>query len=57
MVIYLVRSFGSLNVYFRINDGHVLQTLREQLEVPGSKLEGSELLTNEFLDQVSIAFE
>ena len=30
-------------------NGHVLQTLREQLEVPGSRLEGSELLTREFL--------
>ena len=28
---------------------HVLQTLREQLKVPGSRLEGSELLTSEFL--------
>ena len=27
---------------------HVLQRLREQLKVPGSKLEGSELLTSEF---------
>ena len=30
-------------------NGHVLQTLREQLKVPGSRLEGSELLTREFL--------
>ena len=30
-------------------NGHVLQTLREQLKVPGSRLEGSELLTSEFL--------
>ena len=28
---------------------HVLQTLREQLKVPSSRLEGSELLTSEFL--------
>ena len=27
----------------------MLQTLREQLKVPGSRLEGSELLTSEFL--------
>ena len=27
-------------------NGHVLQTLREQLKVPGSRLEGSELLTS-----------
>ena len=30
-------------------NGHALQTLREQLNVPGSRLEGSELLTSEFL--------
>ena len=30
-------------------NGHVLQTLREQLKIPGSRLEGSELLTSEFL--------
>ena len=30
-------------------NGQVLQTLREQLKVPGSRLEGSELLTSEFL--------
>ena len=30
-------------------NGHVLQTLREQLKVLGSRLEGSELLTSEFL--------
>ena len=30
-------------------NGHVMQTLREQLKVPGSRLEGSELLTSEFL--------
>ena len=28
---------------------HALQTLREQLKVPGSRVEGSELLTSEFL--------
>ena len=30
-------------------NGHVLQTFREKLQVPGSRLEGSELLTSEFL--------
>ena len=30
-------------------NGHVLQTLREQLKVLVSRLEGSELLTSEFL--------
>ena len=30
-------------------NGHVLQRLREQLKVPGSRLEGSELLTSELL--------
>ena len=30
-------------------NGHVLQTLREQLKVPGSRLEGSELLTSKFV--------
>ena len=30
-------------------NGHVLQTLREQLKVPGSRLEWSELMTSEFL--------
>ena len=30
-------------------NGHVLQTSREQLKVPGSRLERSELLTSEFL--------
>ena len=49
MVIDLVRSVGSANVCFRINERNVLQTLREQLKVPGSRLEGSELLTSEFL--------
>ena len=29
-------------------NGHVLQSLRDQLKVPGSRLEGSELLTKEF---------
>ena len=33
---------------FQLMNGHVLQTLREQLKVPGSRLEGSELLTSEF---------
>ena len=49
MVIDLVRSVGSANVCFRLMNGHVLQTLREQLKIPGSSLEGSELLTSEFL--------
>ena len=39
MVIYLVE----------LMNGHVLQTLREQLKVPGSRLEGSEHPTGEFL--------
>ena len=30
-------------------NGHVLQSLRGQLKVPGSRLEESELLTSEFL--------
>ena len=30
-------------------NGHVLQRLREQLKVSGSSLEGSELVTSEFL--------
>ena len=34
-------------------NGHVLQTLREQLKVPGSRLEGSELLTSEFLSKTT----
>ena len=29
-----------------LTNGHVLQTLQEQLKVPGSRLEGSEFLTN-----------
>ena len=49
MVIDLVRSIGSANVCLELMNGHVLQTLREQLKVPGSRLEGSELLTSEFL--------
>ena len=30
-------------------NGHALQILQEQLKVPGSRLEGNELLTSEFL--------
>ena len=33
---------------FRINERTCLQRLREQLKVPGSRLEGSEFLTSEF---------
>ena len=47
MVIYLVRSFGSLNVYFRI-DGRTCVAAFTRAIVPGSRLEGSELLINEF---------
>ena len=49
MVIDLVRSVGSANVCFRINERTGVANLREQLKVPGSRLEGSELLTSEFL--------
>ena len=34
---------------FRINERTCVAELREQLKVPGSRLEGSELLTSEFL--------
>ena len=56
MVIDLVRSVGSANVCFRINEQTCVANLREQLKVPGSRLEGSELLTTG-ISQVSIAFE
>ena len=48
MVIDLVRSVGSANVCFRINERTCVANF-EQLKVPGSRLEGSELLTSEFL--------
>ena len=54
MVIYLVRSFGSLNVCFRINERKcVANILRVQLKVSSSRLEGSEFLTSEFLRNFS----
>ena len=58
MILEVVQSKWSLTWYdplgprmcvLELMNGHVLQTLREQLKVPGSRLEGSELLTNEFL--------
>ena len=58
MILEVVQSKWSLTWYDRLGprmcvlelmNGHVLQTLREQLKVPGSRLEGSELLTSEFL--------
>ena len=58
MILEVVQSKWSLTWYdplgprmcvLELMNGHVLQTLREQLKVPGSRLEGSELLTREFL--------
>ena len=58
MILEVVQSKWSLTWYdslgprmcvLEFKNGHVLQTLREQLKVPGSRLEGSELLTSEFL--------
>ena len=58
MILEVVQSKWSLTWYdplgprmcvLELMNGHVLQTLREQLKVPGSKLEGSELLRSEFL--------
>ena len=50
MVIYLVRSFGFLNVCFRINERTCVANFARAIEkVPGSRLEESELLTSEFL--------
>ena len=58
MILEVVQSKWSLTWYdplgprmcvLELMNGHVLQTLREQLKVPGSRLEGSELLTSEFL--------
>ena len=58
MILEVVQSKWSLTWYdplgprmcvLELLNGHVLQTLREQLKVPGSRLEGSELLTSEFL--------
>ena len=58
MILEILQSKWSLTWYdplgprmcvLELMNGHVLQTLREQLKVPGSRLEGSELLTSEFL--------
>ena len=58
MILEVVQSKWSLTRYdplgprmcvLELMNGHVLQTLQEQLKVPGSRLEGSELLTSEFL--------
>ena len=58
MILEVVQSKWSLTWYdplgqrmcvLELMNGHVLQTLQEQLKVPGSRLEGSELLTSEFL--------
>ena len=58
MILEAVQSKWSLTWYdplgprmcvLELMNGHVLQTLREQLKVPGSRLEGSELLISEFL--------
>ena len=50
MVIYLVRSFGSLNVCFRINERTCVANFARAIESPRFyRLEGSELLTSEFL--------
>ena len=49
MVIDLVQSVGSANVCFRINERTFVAALREEFKVLGSRLEGSELLTSEFL--------
>ena len=57
MILEVVQSKWSLTWYdplgprmcvLELMNGHVLQTLREQLKVTGSRLEGSELLTSEF---------
>ena len=58
MILEVVQSKWSLTWYdplgprkcvLELMNGHVLQTLREQLKVPGSRLEEGELLTSEFL--------
>ena len=58
MILEVVQSKWSLTWHdplgprmcvLELMNGHVLQTLREQLKVPGSRLEGGELLTSEFL--------
>ena len=58
MILEVVQSKWSLTWYdplgprmcvLELMNRHVLQTLREQLKVPGSRLEGSKLLTSEFL--------
>ena len=57
MILEVVQSKWSLTWYdplgprlcvLELMNGHVLQTLLEQLKVPGSRLEGSELLISEF---------
>ena len=63
MILEVVQSKWSLTWYdplgprmcvLELMNGHVLQTLREQLKVPGSRLEGSELLTKIFLRRVKL---
>ena len=51
MIVEVVQSnpLGPQMCVLELMNGHVLQTLREQLKVPGSRLEGSELLTSKFL--------
>ena len=58
MILEVVKSKWSLTWYdplgprmcvLELMNEHALQTLREQLKVPGSRVEGSELLTSEFL--------
>ena len=57
MILEVVQSKWPLTWYdplgprmcvLELMNGHVLQTLREQLKVPGSRLEGSELLTSDY---------
>ena len=58
MILEVVQSKWSLTWYdplgprmcvLELMNGHVLRTLRKQLKVLGFRLEGSELLTSEFL--------
>ena len=58
MILEVVQSKWSFTWYdplgprmclLELMNGHVLKTLREQMKVPGSRLEGSELLISEFL--------
>ena len=46
MVIDLVRSVGSLNVCFRINERTCAANFARAIESSGSRLEGSELVTS-----------